>query len=135
MRVRGDNAPSNAFTLEEQPNKPGFVLVRFFENPEEFTRQMDDLTIHGWEYDEYHLELEDRPGLDEDIFGNFDGFLAQAKLKEAEEKTIPALQQKAADLEADNAALTEKMTLLEGQLTDTQMALCDVYEMQMGGGL
>ena len=23
MRVRGDNAPSNAFSLEEQPNKQG----------------------------------------------------------------------------------------------------------------
>ena len=28
MRVRGDNAPSNAFSLEEQPNKPGVALVR-----------------------------------------------------------------------------------------------------------
>ena len=27
MRVRGDNAPSNAFSLEEQPNKPGVALV------------------------------------------------------------------------------------------------------------
>ena len=31
MRVRGDNAPSNAFTLEEQPKKPGFFLVRFYD--------------------------------------------------------------------------------------------------------
>ena len=33
MRVRGDNAPSNAFSLEEQPNKPGVALVRFYETP------------------------------------------------------------------------------------------------------
>ena len=62
MRVRGDNAPSNAFSLEEQG------------------------------------------------------------------KTIPSLQQQVADLETDKAALTEKVTSLEGQVTDTQMALCDVYE-------
>ena len=31
MRVRGDNAPSNAFSLEEQPNNPGVALVRFYE--------------------------------------------------------------------------------------------------------
>ena len=34
MRVRGDLAPSNAFSLEEQPKKPGFVLVRFYGNVE-----------------------------------------------------------------------------------------------------
>ena len=29
MRVRGDNAPSNAFSLEEQPNKPGVAPVSY----------------------------------------------------------------------------------------------------------
>ena len=50
MRVRGDNAPSNAFTLEEQPKKPGFFLVRFYENAQEFSETRDGLTITGWEY-------------------------------------------------------------------------------------
>lgn len=67
-------------------------------------------------------------GLSEDILGNYAGYLAQAKLHEAEGKTIPSLQQQVADLETDKAALTEKVTSLEGQVTDTQMALCDVYE-------
>ena len=40
MRVRGDNAPSNAFSLEEQPNKPGVALVRFYENAEPFVRRI-----------------------------------------------------------------------------------------------
>lgn len=31
-------------------------------------------------------------------------------------------------LQAENEALTKKVTSLEAQLTDTQMALCDVYE-------
>ena len=57
MRVRGDNAPSNAFSLEEQPNKPGVALVRFYENAEPFEEKRDELTISGWVYDEYHLEL------------------------------------------------------------------------------
>ena len=34
MRVRGDVLPSGSFTLEEQPNKPGFCLVRFFRSEE-----------------------------------------------------------------------------------------------------
>lgn len=128
MRVRGDNAPSNAFTLEEQPKKPGFFLVRFYENAQEFSETRDGLTIAGWEYDEYHLELEMYDGLSDDILSNYAGYLAQAKLHEAEGKTIPALQQQVADLETDKTALSEKVTSLEGQVTDTQLALCDVFE-------
>ena len=82
MRVRGDNAPSNAFTLEEQPKKPGFFLVRFYENAQEFSETRDGLTITGWAYDEYHLELADTGSLSEDVLANFDTLLAQAKAAE-----------------------------------------------------
>lgn len=82
MRVRGDNAPSNAFTLEEQLKKPGFFLVRFYENAQEFSETRDGLTITGWEYDEYHLELADTGSLSEDVLANFDTLLAQAKAAE-----------------------------------------------------
>lgn len=82
MRVRGDNAPSNAFTLEEQPKKPGFFLIRFYENAQEFSETRDGLTITGWEYDEYHLELADTGSLSEDVLANFDTLLAQAKAAE-----------------------------------------------------
>ena len=82
MRVRGDNAPSNAFTLEEQPKKPGFFLVRFYENAQEFSETRDGLTITGWEYDENHLELADTGSLSEDVLANFDTLLAQAKAAE-----------------------------------------------------
>lgn len=82
MRVRGDNAPSNAFSLEEQPKKPGFFLVRFYENAQEFSETRDGLTITGWEYDEYHLELADTGSLSEDVLANFDTLLAQAKAAE-----------------------------------------------------
>ena len=128
MRVRGDNAPSNAFMLEEQPKKPGVALVRFFENVQAFEETQGELTISGYEYDEYHLELPLYDGLADDILNSYDGYLAQAKLLEAEGKTIPTLQQQVADLEADKAALTDKVTTLETQVTDTQVALCEVYE-------
>ena len=36
-------------------------------------------------------------------------------------------------LAAENAALREKVATHEGQLTDTQMALCDLYEALVGG--
>ena len=80
MRVRGDNAPSNAFSLEEQPNKPGVALVRFYENAEPFEEKRDELTISGWVYDEYHLE---QPAISqEDIEGNLEVYLRAAKENE-----------------------------------------------------
>ncbi len=84
MRVRGDVQPSNAFTLEEQPKKPGYYLVRFFENAQEFSEEKEGLTVSGWEYDEYHLELADTGSLEEDVLNNYDALLEQAKAAEAE---------------------------------------------------
>jgi len=128
MKVRGDRAPSNAFTLEEQPKKPGYVLVRLFENVEAFSETNDGLTISGYQYDEYTLELEDTEGLSDDILGNYASYLTEAKLKEAEEKTIPTLKERVAELEGDNSKLTTKVSGLESQVTEAQLALCDVYE-------
>ena len=76
--------PSNAFTVEEQPKKPGFCLVRFFENPQEFSEEQGELTVSGWEYDEYHLEMADTGSLEEDVLNNYDALLEQAKAAEAE---------------------------------------------------
>lgn len=36
-------------------------------------------------------------------------------------------------LAAENEQLRGKVASLEGQLTDTQVALCDVYELLVGG--
>ena len=84
MRVRGDVQPSNAFTLEDQPKKPGYYLVRFFENAQEFSEEKEGLTVSGWEYDEYHLELADTGSLEGDVLNNYDALLEQAKAAEAE---------------------------------------------------
>lgn len=106
MRVRGDLQPSNAFTLEEQPKKPGFFLVRFFENAKEFEETKDGLTIRGWEYDEYHLELEDTGSLADDVLNNFDALLEQAKLADAGDEP-GNLDGRVAALEKDKADKTE----------------------------
>lgn len=125
MKVRGDLPPSNAFSMEEQPKKPGYVLVRFYENVEPFEETQGDLTIKGYVYDEYHLELKDYDGLADDILNGFDNYLAQAKLEEAEGNTIPNLQQRVADLEEQNAALQE-------QVAQQDDALIELYEMNGG---
>ena len=62
MKVRGDNAPANAFSLEEQPDKPGYCLVRFYENVAPFSETQGELTISGFEYDEYHLSFRSMTG-------------------------------------------------------------------------
>lgn len=36
-------------------------------------------------------------------------------------------------LQKENEKLKEQVMLLETQLTDTQIALCDVYELMLGG--
>lgn len=126
MKTRGDLPPSNAFTLEPMPDKPGCMLLRLFENVQEFIETMMDLTISGYEYDEYHLELLDTPGLEETILEHYDEYMTEAKLKEAEKETIPNLQSRVKEL-------TDENTALQNQLTDAQIALCDIYEMALGG--
>lgn len=42
-------------------------------------------------------------------------------------------QKTRAQLQEENEKLQAKVESLEGQLTDTQMALCDVYELLEGG--
>ena len=51
--------------------------MRFYENVEEYHEQLDETTITGWEYDEYHLE---QPTISqEDIEGNLEVYLRAAK--------------------------------------------------------
>lgn len=57
MRVRGDNAPPEAYAIEPQPGRPGYACVRLFANP-----------VHAgqgshWAYDEYQIVVKDSPNL------------------------------------------------------------------------
>ena len=56
-------------------------------------------------------------------------------LRRIREDSVAALreQKSRAELQAENEQLKEKVSTLEGQLTDTQLALCDVFEVMMGG--
>ena len=102
MRVRGDLQPNSAFTLEDMPKRPGYVLVRFFENAKPFEDHQGELTIKGYEYDEYHLEMEDTGGLESDVLNNYAALLAQAKALEAPESGGD-LEERVGTLERDKA--------------------------------
>ena len=95
MRVRGDNNPGT-FSIEAMPNKPGWCLVRFYENHQEYNRRAGRDHHHGWEYDEYHLE---QPTISqEDIEGNLEVYLRAAKEAEVTpESRLEDVEQNKAD--------------------------------------
>lgn len=115
MRVRGDFAPSAAFTLEQQPDRPGYVLARFFENAREYKETREDQTTTGWEYDEYHLLLADSGGLDADIEAGYVSYLAQAKWSERD---------------TDPDSLFDRLSTTEEQLAQADETAIGLFEAQ-----
>ena len=80
MRVRGNQQPAGAYSIYPQPDKAGFVCVRFFENANKIKVSIDDGDpIELWEYDEYALIVPDAPDLAADIEANYDKWLLTAK--------------------------------------------------------
>ena len=95
------------------PKKPGSKLARFFENAKAYSRTVDGVKEKGWEWDEYHTEFADYPGLEADVTANAAAFLKAAREKE----------------EADNIVetLTEENRLLKAQV-EAQSDQLDFYE-------
>lgn len=96
MRVRGSFSPSGAFSIEQQPNAPGMVLVRFYENATEYTQEADSVMGReaetGWVYDEYTLELVETATLESDIENQYEVYLQQAKLQEIMRQSYDPVQ-------------------------------------------
>ena len=78
------------------PNQPVWRLVRFYEDSQEYTEELGETTITGWEYDEYHLE---QPTISqEDIEGNLEVYLRAAKEAEVTpESRLEDVEQNKAD--------------------------------------
>lgn len=91
MRVKGNLQPSAAFTLEDQPKMPGYVLARFYENASPYTETRDGEATSGYEYDEYHLELLKTAELEQEIEAQYETYLKQAKLNEIQRHPFDAL--------------------------------------------
>ncbi len=98
MKVKGSKAPSGAYNIEPQPNKPGYMMVRFYENVEEYT----DDDFAGWQWDEYHVLVLNRDGLAAEIENNLAFWVQLAKDAEASE----------AEREARRIEHTEKEAML-----------------------
>lgn len=71
MRVQGMTHPG-AFSTEPVPGT-NRTLIRLFQNVEEFH---DDI-FDGYQYDEYHVEVETWDGVAQNVRDNYEVFLEQ----------------------------------------------------------
>ena len=112
MKVRGDAKPPQ-WAADYCPGRPGWAWVRFCLNPQEVT----DGDWHGWEYDEYTTEVEDTPGLQDEVAANLDALLLEAKANEKSKARLvaenEALQKTVSDNDAMNVDQEYRLTLLE----------------------
>lgn len=111
MKVQGMVNPGS-FTVEQIPGTKR-SLVRLFQNvtpveTEEFT---------GFEYDEYHVEVETWDGIVKNVQDNYDEFLKKGMDNEVD-RSNSALYQAQVDTDAMNVDHEFRLTLLELGLTD-----------------
>lgn len=113
MKVHGDNKPEK-ISAGSMPNKPGRAWVRLTLNAKQET---DEDGHTGWVYDEYTTEVEDTPGLQDEVAANFDALLLEAKANEKSKAQLvaenEALTAKCAKLETVAAALADQQSFYE----------------------
>lgn len=108
MKVHGDVKPEK-ITANSLPNKPGWAWVRICLNAKQDER--------GWVYDEYTTEVEDTPGLLDEVKANYDNLLREAKANEKSKADLVAENEELQATVSDNDAMTVaheyRLTLLE----------------------
>ena len=121
MRVHGDVKPPEV-AAGSMPNKPGRAWVRLALN----AKQETDKDGHtGWVYDEYITEVEDTPGLLDEVTANYDNLLREAK---ANEKTKADLVAENEELAAQNATLKQQVAALTDQQSFYEDCIAEMAE-------
>lgn len=121
MRVHGDVKPPEV-AAGSMPNKPGRAWVRLALN----AKQETDKDGHtGWVYDEYIAEVEDTPGLLDEVTANYDNLLREAK---ANEKTKADLVAENEELAAQNATLKQQVAALTDQQSFYEDCIAEMAE-------
>lgn len=118
MKVQGMVDPGR-FTVEQIPgtNKS---LVRLFQNVE----PVKDEKFEGFQYDEYHVEVETWDGVAQNVAENYDEFLARGKDNEIDRSNEALFRAQAEtdsvvrDMDALNVDHEYRLTMLELGLTD-----------------
>ena len=111
MKVQGMVDPGS-FTVEQIPGTKR-SLVRLFQNVTPV--QTEDFT--GYEYDEYHVEVETWDGVAKNVRDNYEEFLQKGKDNEID-RSNSALYRELVDTDAMNVDQEFRLTLLELGLTD-----------------
>lgn len=111
MKVQGMVDPGS-FTVEQIPGTKR-SLVRLFQNVTPV--QTEDFT--GYEYDEYHVEVETWDGVAKNVQDNYEEFLQKGKDNEID-RSSSALYRAQVDTDAMNVDQEFRLTLLELGLTD-----------------
>lgn len=121
MRVHGDVKPPEV-AAGSMPNKPGRAWVRLALN----AKQETDKDGHtGWVYDEYTTEVEDTPGLLDEVKANYDNLLQEAK---ANEKSKADLVAENEELAAQNATLKQQVAALTDQQSFYEDCIAEMAE-------
>lgn len=121
MRVHGDVKPPEV-AAGSMPNNPGRAWVRLTLN----AKQETDKDGHtAWVYDEYITEVEDTPGLLDEVTANYDNLLREAK---ANEKTKADLVAENEELAAQNAILNQQVAALTDQQSFYEDCIAEMAE-------
>lgn len=121
MKVHGDNKPEK-ISAGGMPNKPGRAWVRICLNAKQET---DKDGHNSWVYDEYITEVEDTPGLLDEVTANYDNLLREAK---ANEKTKADLVAENEELAAQNAILNQQVAALTDQQSFYEDCIAEMAE-------
>lgn len=121
MRVHGDVKPPEV-TAGSMPNKPGRAWVRLALNAKQET---DKDGHNSWVYDEYITEVEDTPGLLDEVKANYDNLLREAK---ANEKSKADLVAENEELAAQNATLKQQVAVLTDQQSFYEDCIAEMAE-------
>lgn len=121
MKVHGMVDPGR-FTVEQIPGT-NRSLVRLFQNVTPFT----DETFEGFQYDEYHVEVETWDGVAQNVLENYDEFLKQGMDNELDRSNDALFRAQAEtdtavrDMDAMNVDHEYRLTLLELGLSETDI--------------
>lgn len=119
--MHGDVKPPEV-AAGSMPNKPGRAWVRLALN----AKQETDKDGHtGWVYDEYTTEVEDTPGLLDEVKANYDNLLQEAK---ANEKSKADLVAENEELAAQNATLKQQVAALTDQQSFYEDCIAEMAE-------
>ena len=121
MKVHGDVKPPE-IAAGSQPNKPGRAWVRLTLNAKQET---DKDGHNSWVYDEYITEVEDTPGLLDEVKANYDNLLREAK---ANEKSKADLVAENEEQQAQNATLRQQVAALADQQSFYEDCIAEMAE-------